>query len=82
MKCLLGKPFLDVLIEHDQKEVVSHASVQRYLTEVWNGGVEWGFGKLTAFFAGLLIFFPAWIFFSLPFDFKLGNPTPFHSTFY
>ena len=30
-----GIPFLDVLIECEQKEVVAHASVQKYLSDVW-----------------------------------------------
>ena len=33
----MGMPFLDVLIECEQKEVVSHPSVQKYLSEVWTG---------------------------------------------
>src|SRR4051794_9341244 len=31
-----SRPFLDVLIENEQKQVVSHISVQQYLTEIWN----------------------------------------------
>lgn len=31
-----GTPFLDVLIENEQKEVVAHSSVQKYVTEVHN----------------------------------------------
>ena len=30
-----GTPFLDVLIENEQKEVISHTVVQRYLQELW-----------------------------------------------
>lgn len=68
-----GRPFIDVLIENEQKAVVSHASVQRYLTEVWSGGIHWGLGKFALFF--LLVFFcpPAWIFFSLPFSFRVSE---------
>ncbi|VDM84600.1 unnamed protein product, partial [Strongylus vulgaris] len=47
-----GRPLLDVLIENEQvslvllhfKEVVSYASVQRYLTEIWTASVDWSFG--------------------------------------
>ncbi|KRZ56108.1 Ankyrin-1 [Trichinella nativa] len=68
-----GQPFIDALIEHNQKIVVSHPSVQRYLTEVWNGGITWNFWQLSLFFLVLLIFPPAWIFFSLPLSYKLNE---------
>uniref|UniRef100_A0A915KCB5 Ion transport domain-containing protein n=1 Tax=Romanomermis culicivorax TaxID=13658 RepID=A0A915KCB5_ROMCU len=68
-----GRPFIDVLIENEQKAVVSHVSVQRYLSEVWSGGIRWGFGKFTLFFAILFSCPPAWIFFSLPFAFRISK---------
>ncbi|VDP35611.1 unnamed protein product [Heligmosomoides polygyrus] len=42
-----GRPLLDVLIENEQKEVVSYASVQRYLTEIWTARVDWSFGEFS-----------------------------------
>uniref|UniRef100_A0A1I7V877 ANK_REP_REGION domain-containing protein n=4 Tax=Loa loa TaxID=7209 RepID=A0A1I7V877_LOALO len=68
-----GRPLLDVLIENEQKEVVSYASVQRYLTEVWTGRVEWSFGKTVAFTLMVLICPPAWFYFSLPLDTRIGR---------
>ncbi|PAV85627.1 hypothetical protein WR25_08242 isoform C [Diploscapter pachys] len=83
-----GRPLLDVLIENQQKEVVSYASVQRYLTEIWTARVDWSFGitekkkfieessfsgKTLAF--SLLVFMcpPAWFYFSLPLDSRIGR---------
>ncbi|VDK70526.1 unnamed protein product, partial [Litomosoides sigmodontis] len=61
-----GRPLLD-------KEVVSYASVQRYLTEIWTGRVEWSFGKTVAFTLMVLICPPAWFYFSLPLDTRIGR---------
>lgn len=58
---------------HFQKEVVSYASVQRYLTEIWTGRVEWSFGKTVAFTLMVLICPPAWFYFSLPLDTRIGR---------
>ncbi|KAI6212728.1 CBR-TRP-4 protein [Aphelenchoides besseyi] len=68
-----GRPLLDVLIENEQKEVVSYASVQRYLTEIWTGRVDWSFGKTLAF--AVFVFFcpPAWFYFSLPLNSRIGR---------
>lgn len=68
-----GRPFLDVLIENEQKEVVSYASVQRYLTEIWMGRINWSFGKMIAFTIFVLLCPPAWFFFSLPLDNRIGR---------
>uniref|UniRef100_A0A0K0F903 ANK_REP_REGION domain-containing protein n=1 Tax=Strongyloides venezuelensis TaxID=75913 RepID=A0A0K0F903_STRVS len=68
-----GRPLLDVLIENEQKEVVSYASVQRYLTEIWTGRVEWSFGKTVAFALFVFICPPAWFYFSLPLDTRIGR---------
>uniref|UniRef100_A0A1I7S785 Ion_trans domain-containing protein n=1 Tax=Bursaphelenchus xylophilus TaxID=6326 RepID=A0A1I7S785_BURXY len=68
-----GRPLLDVLIENEQKEVVSYASVQRYLTEIWTGRVDWSFGKTLTF--AVFVFFcpPAWFYFSLPLNSRIGR---------
>ncbi|PIO59697.1 ankyrin repeat protein, partial [Teladorsagia circumcincta] len=66
-----GRPLLDVLIENEQKEVVSYASVQRYLTEIWTARVDWSFGKTVAFSLFVLICPPAWFYFSLPLDSRI-----------
>ncbi|KFD57918.1 hypothetical protein M514_01151 [Trichuris suis] len=68
-----GQPFIDALIEHNQKIVVSHPSVQRYLTEVWNGGITWSSWKLTMFFFLVLVCPPAWFFFSLPLNYRINE---------
>ncbi|KAK6730167.1 hypothetical protein RB195_006932 [Necator americanus] len=68
-----GRPLLDVLIENEQKEVVSYASVQRYLTEIWTARVDWSFGKTVAFTLFVLICPPAWFYFSLPLDSRIGR---------
>ncbi|XP_064110745.1 serine/threonine-protein phosphatase 6 regulatory ankyrin repeat subunit C-like isoform X2 [Macrobrachium nipponense] len=57
---------LDSLIEHEQKEVIAHPAVQRYLNDVWMGSLEWAGWKIFAM--GVAFFFlpPIWIFFSMP----------------
>ena len=76
-----GKPLLDVLIENQQKEVVSYASVQRYLTEIWQGRVEWGFWTTAAFALFVFICPPAWFYFSLPLDNRIGKCSIKRNTF-
>ena len=62
-----GMPFLDVLIECEQKEVVSHPSVQKYLSEVWTGHLShWAGWKMIMLFSALLFIPPVWLAFSLP----------------
>lgn len=56
-----------------QKEVVSYASVQRYLTEIWTGRVDWSFGKTVAFALVVFLCPPAWFYFSLPLDSRIGR---------
>ncbi|CAJ0592923.1 unnamed protein product [Cylicocyclus nassatus] len=68
-----GRPLLDVLIENEQKEVVSYASVQRYLTEIWTASIDWSFGKTVAFTLFVLLCPPAWFYFSLPLDSRMGR---------
>uniref|UniRef100_A0A158PNG3 ANK_REP_REGION domain-containing protein n=1 Tax=Anisakis simplex TaxID=6269 RepID=A0A158PNG3_ANISI len=68
-----GRPLLDVLIENEQKEVVSYASVQRYLTEIWVGRIDWSFGRTVAFALVVFLCPPAWFYFSLPLDSRMGR---------
>lgn len=52
---------------------MSYASVQRYLTEIWTGKVDWSFGKTLTF--AIFVFFcpPAWFYFSLPLNSRIGK---------
>lgn len=69
-----GMPFLDVLIECEQKEVMSHAAVQKHLTEVWMGRLsEWSSWKMLLLFASLLLLPPVWLVFSLPIKHSLNK---------
>ncbi len=61
-----GMSILDVLIECEQKEVIAHPSVQRYLSDVWMGSLKWSGFKIIMLFFAFIIFPPIWIFFSLP----------------
>ncbi|XP_033121320.1 serine/threonine-protein phosphatase 6 regulatory ankyrin repeat subunit C-like isoform X2 [Anneissia japonica] len=61
-----GMPFLDVLIECEQKEVVSHPSVQRYLSVIWMGGLDWASWRIILLFFTFIFLPPVWIVFSLP----------------
>ncbi|KPI96846.1 Ankyrin-1 [Papilio xuthus] len=58
--------FLDVLIENEQKEVIAHTVVQRYLQELWRGSLKWSGIKIMFLFFAFIICPPVWIVFSLP----------------
>ncbi|XP_043191074.1 uncharacterized protein LOC122364585 [Amphibalanus amphitrite] len=62
--------FLDILIELEQKEVIAHPAVQRYLTEVWRGHLDWPNWKTIGLFFAFLACPPVWVFFSLPIGHK------------
>ncbi|KAH9498484.1 hypothetical protein Btru_007628 [Bulinus truncatus] len=61
-----GTPFLDVLIDMEQKEVVAHPAVQKYLSDVWMGELRWANWKIVMLFFTLLFIPPVWVLFSLP----------------
>lgn len=61
-----GVEFLDVLIENEQKEVIAHTVVQRYLADLWVGGLTWKNWKLLLLFVAFVFIPPVWVFFSLP----------------
>lgn len=63
-----GVEFLDVLIECEQKEVIAHTVVQRYLQEIWVGQlVEWPDWQLLLVFLGCVFVPPVWVTMSMPF---------------
>ncbi|KAG1692597.1 Short transient receptor potential channel 2 [Nymphon striatum] len=68
-----GTLFLDALIELEQKEVVSHPAVQRYLTEVWMGSLKWGPWKIILLFIAFVFIPPVWIIFSLPLGHRFSH---------
>ncbi|XP_075225754.1 no mechanoreceptor potential C [Lycorma delicatula] len=57
--------FLDVLIENEQKEVISHTVVQKYLQELWQGSLGWAAWKTMLLFITFIICPPVWIYFTL-----------------
>ncbi|XP_075437754.1 uncharacterized protein LOC142476069 [Ascaphus truei] len=61
-----GTTILDCLIECEQKDVVAHPAVQKYLTEVWYGSLDWSAWKLVLLFFTFLACPPVWLVFSLP----------------
>ncbi|XP_012688345.1 transient receptor potential cation channel, subfamily N, member 1 [Clupea harengus] len=61
-----GASVLDCLIECRQKGVVSHPAVQKYLTEVWYGSLQWDSWRILLLFFGLLLCPPLWLALSLP----------------
>uniref|UniRef100_A0A3P8Z511 Ion transport domain-containing protein n=1 Tax=Esox lucius TaxID=8010 RepID=A0A3P8Z511_ESOLU len=61
-----GVSMVDCLIDAMQKEVVAHPAVQKYLTEVWHGPLQWDAWKIVLLFFALLICPPLWLFVSLP----------------
>ena len=68
-----GVTFLDVLIECDQKAVIAHPSVQRYLSDVWIGNLDWSSFKIMMLFVTFIVMPPVWVFFSLPIKQRLNK---------
>ncbi|XP_050310455.1 serine/threonine-protein phosphatase 6 regulatory ankyrin repeat subunit A isoform X3 [Anthonomus grandis grandis] len=62
--------FLDVLIENEQKEVIAHTVVQRYLQELWRGALNWTAWRTLLLFVLFIICPPVWIAFTLPLGHK------------
>ena len=65
--------FLDVLIENEQKEVIAHTVVQRYLQELWQGSLNWNAFRTMLLFISFLICPPVWVVFALPLGHKYNN---------
>lgn len=59
-------PFLDFLIETEQKDCVSHPTVQVYLGDVWRGDFKWDDWKYFLLFILCLMCPPLWAFLCLP----------------
>uniref|UniRef100_T1H944 Ion transport domain-containing protein n=1 Tax=Rhodnius prolixus TaxID=13249 RepID=T1H944_RHOPR len=62
--------FLDVLIENEQKEVIAHTVVQRYLQELWQGSLQWAGWKTMLLFFTFIVCPPVWVYFTLPLGHK------------
>lgn len=65
--------FLDVLIENEQKEVIAHTVVQRYLQELWRGSLNWNAFRTILLFIMFVICPPVWAVFALPLGHKYNN---------
>ena len=66
-------PFIDVLIQCDQKMVIAEFVVQQYLQEIWEGNLNWGNSKMLGFFFLMVLFPPVWFFFSMPIEYKMNK---------
>ncbi|KAI5751394.1 hypothetical protein M8J77_007101 [Diaphorina citri] len=65
--------FLDVLIENEQKEVIAHTVVQRYLQELWQGSLNWAAWKTMLLFLTFILCPPVWICFTLSLGHKYNK---------
>ncbi|XP_055708991.1 serine/threonine-protein phosphatase 6 regulatory ankyrin repeat subunit A isoform X3 [Phlebotomus papatasi] len=65
--------FLDVLIENEQKEVIAHTVVQRYLQELWRGSLNWAGWKMMLLLVAFIVIPPVWIMFTLPLGHKYNK---------
>ncbi|XP_045473083.1 serine/threonine-protein phosphatase 6 regulatory ankyrin repeat subunit A [Harmonia axyridis] len=65
--------FLDVLIENEQKEVIAHTVVQRYLQELWRGALNWRAWRTLLLFVVFIFCPPVWIAFTLPLGHKYNK---------
>ena len=68
--------FLDVLIELERKDVVSQHAVQKYLTDMWIGGLKWSAYKFILLFLSFLIMPLVWVYVSSPFAFNRLHRVP------
>ncbi|CAG0920269.1 unnamed protein product [Notodromas monacha] len=68
-----GVALLDILLEHEQKEVVAHTAVQKYLGEVWRGPLAWSQWHTLLVFLLFLFCPPVWVVFSLPLGHKFSR---------
>ena len=66
---------LDVLMECEQKEVVAHSAVQKYLSDIWMGGLHLPTSKILLLF-GTILFPPCFAFFCFPVKFMRMNKVP------
>ncbi|PNF38384.1 hypothetical protein B7P43_G07234 [Cryptotermes secundus] len=62
--------FLDILIENEQKEVIAHTVVQRYLQELWQGNLNWAAWRTMLLFFAFIFCPPVWVTFTLPLGHK------------
>lgn len=65
--------FLDVLIENEQKEVIAHTVVQRYLQELWRGVLNWSGFRLVLLLIAFIVCPPVWVVFTLPLGHKYNK---------
>ena len=63
-----GKPFLDILVECEQKHCVAHTAVQSYLGSKWRAGRNWSISKVLFIFFVAFILPPIWVYLSLPWN--------------
>ncbi|XP_030045854.1 serine/threonine-protein phosphatase 6 regulatory ankyrin repeat subunit B-like [Microcaecilia unicolor] len=61
-----GTTMLDCLIECEQKDVVAHPAVQKYLSDIWYGSLQWAPWKIVLLFFSFLMCPLVWLVFSLP----------------
>ena len=66
---------LDVLMECEQKEVVAHSAVQKYLSDIWMGGLQISTSKILLLFCSIL-FPPIFAIFCFPINFLRINKVP------
>lgn len=65
--------FLDVLIENEQKEVIAHTVVQRYLQELWRGSLNWAGWRTMLLLLAFIVIPPVWVIFTLPLGHKYNK---------
>ena len=65
--------FIDILINNNQKKVVSEYVVQQYLQEVWDGGPKWSAGRMIGWLALFILIPPVWFFFSIPINYRMNK---------
>ena len=62
-----GNQLLDMFLEDNLKEVVEHAVVQRYLSDLWAGALSsWSTLRFVALFFAFFLCPPVWAYYCLP----------------
>ncbi|XP_046849432.1 serine/threonine-protein phosphatase 6 regulatory ankyrin repeat subunit B-like [Xenia sp. Carnegie-2017] len=60
------KPFLDVMVDCEQKQCVAQTAVQSYLGSKWVAGQDWRTSKIVGLFLAAFFLPPVWAVLSLP----------------
>lgn len=68
-----GAHFVDVLVDCNQKKVISHFAVQQYFSDLWDNGLKISGIKMTAIFLAMFLCPLLWLILALPLPLRWGK---------